>query len=133
MKLQPLDLEDISEWLEKQIETRDDLIIRKKINPANPPLFKEIVYITRIRDILIDEIKQRLKSACEFYLRYFYNPWELWNERPEYRCKKLKEFMRDIVENEDTAIEDSAMMKYNDWLFHLVFKSVLEDDKEDEE
>ena len=72
-----------------------------------------------------DEIKGQIKSACEFYLRYIYNPWLLWEERHEFRSEKLREFMRDIVENEDTAIEDSAMSKYNEWLFKEAFKSVL--------
>ena len=129
MKLQPLDLEDISEWLEKQIEKRDDLIIRKKINPSNPPLFKEIVYITKIRDILIDEIKQRLKSACEFWLKYKDNPLLLCEEKPEYK----KEFEPFTTAFKSSAFSSQKLKwildKYNDWLFRLCFKSVLEDDK----
>ena len=120
MKLQPLDLEDISEWLEKQIEKRDDLIIRKKINPSNPPLFKEIVYITRIRDILIDEIKQRLKSACEFWLKYKDKPEKFLDEHPEYTEEVCEKCGHPYVIYEDL---------FNDWLFKLVFKPVLEDDK----
>ncbi|MCD6138881.1 MAG: hypothetical protein J7J91_10035 [Deltaproteobacteria bacterium] len=67
-------------------------------------------------------IKQRIRVACEFYLRYIYDPWLLWEERHEFRCEKLREFMKDIVENEDTAIEDSAMYEYNKWLFKEAFK-----------
>ena len=77
-----------------------------------------------------DEIKERIRYACEFYLRYIYDPWLLWEKRHEFRCEKLREIMRDIVENEDTAIEDSAMSEYNKWLFKLAFKSVLDEEKE---
>ena len=69
-KPKPLNLGDIPEWLEKQLEKRSDLIKYEKIDASNPPLLKETVFITRIRDILINEIKQRVRAACEFYLKY---------------------------------------------------------------
>ena len=73
-----------------------------------------------------------LESACEFYLKYFYNPWKLWNEQPIYRCKKLNEFIKNINENSEgfSDIPETTMMKYNKWLFKLAFKAVLGEDKE---
>jgi len=72
-----------------------------------------------------------VKSACEFYLKYFYNPWELWNEQPICRCKKLNEFIKNINENSEgfSDIPETTMMKYNEWLFKLAFKDVLGDNQ----
>ena len=71
-----------------------------------------------------DDIIQRLKSACEFYLRYKDNTRLLLKEHGEYR-KEVSKF-------EEWWKYPNNMFdynKYNDWLFKLVFKSVLEDDK----
>ena len=117
-KPKPLNLGDIPEWLEKQLEKRSDLIKYEKIDASNPPLLKETVFITRIRDVLINEIKQRIRVACEFYLRYKDEPELLFEEKREYRVILAHLFGDD----KDTS-------RYNEWLFKLAFKSVLDDDE----
>jgi len=143
MKPKPLNLRDISEWLEKQIEKRNDMIKYERINPNAPPLRKEIVFITKIRDVLVDEIKQRIKSACEFYLRYKDDPELLWKEHLDYIEKlkakrRLQQFLTNIREIPSPKGEVSCvhgwdmydkcklLKEYNKWLFKLAFGDVFE-------
>jgi len=76
-----------------------------------------------IIELTTEEIKQRIKSACEFYLRYKDNP-ELFSKN----VFKIKwEFYSDIghlIWNTDK----NRWENYNEWLFRLTFKSVLEDE-----
>ena len=122
-KPKPLNLGDIPEWLEKQLEKRSDLIKYEKIDVSNPPLLKETVFITRIRDVLINEIKQRIRAACEFYLKYKDKP-ALFSEEQfsiSWRYDRLT----------GTYIVDlgNRYTEYNYWLFKLAFKDVLEEEK----
>ena len=65
----------------------------------------------------IDEIKQRIKQACEFFMRYKDNPKLLMKEHPEY--------IEDIrkIQNEWYNWEEH----YNEWLFKLAFKDIFGD------
>jgi len=78
--------------------------------------------------LLLNKIKQRLKSACEFYLRYKDKPSLLWLEQFEFR-KHLKNFgvTKKWVEskNYDSLYDWSD---YNEWFFKLTFKGVFEDE-----
>jgi len=58
----PLDLENLGKWIDSNI--LDD---------------------SYLRELLIKEIKQRIKKACEFYLKYKDKPDSLAKEHPEYR------------------------------------------------
>jgi len=79
----------------------------------------------------IELIKQRIKFACEFYLKYKDNPELLAEEHPEYfsyiykfevvgDCKNVLVF-KDILIDVD---------QYNEWLFKLAFKEVFDEVKE---
>ena len=68
---------------------------------------------------LIDKIKQRIKSACEFYLKYFNKPIDL-------KCDFL-ELAEEIDEVVEADLEHLDV--YNRWLFKLAFKDVLGGDK----
>ena len=70
-------------------------------------------------------VLQRIKEACEFYLKYKNNPSLLWKENPKYR-KKLKKF--GITEKwvSEDCDELYDWEDYNEWLFKLAFKGVLE-------
>ena len=59
-------------------------------------------------------IRQHLKSACEFYLRYKDKPHLLIREYPKYE-KQARKFIDDVE-------------KYNDWLFKLAFGGVLDEE-----
>ena len=70
-----------------------------------------------------DDLKQGLKSACEFYLRYKDNPELLIKEHPEYKtiCIEMGFTYSYLVE--------WKKRDFNEWLFKLAFKDVLEEGK----
>jgi len=105
-------------------------------------------------DFTMGEIKQRIKKACEFYLRYKDNP-ELFvshfkgkgNKKIEEELEKEfrrrynyntkdKELVRQmresktfwmIVPSYKKRIDTIELNEYNKWLFKLAFKDVLEE------
>ena len=68
---------------------------------------------------LKNDLKQRLKSACEFWLRYRDNPILLWKEKPKFRKLIKKESWCDVDGPDLHSDED--MQDYNLWLFKLAF------------
>ena len=82
------------------------------------------------KDVLRQEIIQRIKSACEFYLRYKDEPDLLIKEHPKYK-KELNEIIKIFNKEFSIAIEFLSLDKieirehflpiYNDWLFKLTF------------
>jgi len=64
----------------------------------------------------VKEIKQRIKKACEFYLRYKDHPKLLVKEHPEYK-KEFDKFFTSYYK---------IFYEYNEWLFKLTFKPVFE-------
>jgi len=145
-KHRPLDLEEIlreceyewdekaEEYIQKQFEHWIDCYYPEVMIPEN----KQDVVIVPLsirhdfwRDVFTDVVKtvkgrlqkvliQRIKSACEFYLRYKDNP-ELFSKN----VFKIKwEFYSDVghlIWNTDK----NRWENYNEWLFRLTFKSVL--------
>ena len=108
MKPQPLDLEGIDE---KMIE---------ELNKKQPhDLQTEI-------DIFKQAIKQRLKSACEFYLKYKDNPDLLMKEQPEYEKETKKFYSKGRKTKHRDIIGMWHLDEYNEWLFRLAFKGVME-------
>jgi len=62
-------------------------------------------------------IKQCIRVACEFYLKYKDEPELLFEEKREYRVILAYLF----GDEKDTS-------RYNEWLFKLAFKSVLDEE-----
>ena len=129
MKLQPLDLEEIFE------KYKWDLNKNERANYIATEIIRVFgvnkVYEHHNENIdkLKNEIKQRLKSACEFWLKYKDNPVLLCREKPEYK-KEFEPFATAFKSSSFSSQKLKWILnKYNDWLFHLVFKSILEDDK----
>ncbi|MHA1865412.1 MAG: hypothetical protein ACTSWZ_02805 [Candidatus Heimdallarchaeaceae archaeon] len=135
MKLQPLDLE-----FDKIM--KEFFIKYKGFNEKNWQKFwKDYKKSEIIQDIklIIDLYKQRLKSACEFWLKYhnieglkelYAN--RLWLKVSIHLDKKekeeLKEFYMNLFDFEGDYVKLRILeYEFNDWLFHLAFKSVLED------
>jgi len=139
MKPQPLDLEGIKEkvlrkvgWDEKMFNSRKELFFGKRgvykdkdgfireypkrVASISIEYFSELhILHERIVEATIKEILQRLKSACEFYLRYKSN-WTLFaHEQPE-------------LAEEFSWNPKYDIMEFNEWLFKLAFKGVLEDE-----
>ena len=119
MKPEPLNLGELKRIIDNMIER------------------KGIFLLLSERKHLKKEITQRIKSACEFYLRYKDNVGLLFNEHPELFPEKIEFcFPQDEVaikiENGKMFIkyEDIQSGKYyedyNEWLFRLVFKVVFE-------
>jgi len=145
-KPQPLDLEDLKEFapnlLAKNIM---DMIIQGLTRNEKIVDTKEdaIELTSDLINEIVDEIKQRLKSACEFYLKYKDNPELLIEEQKKYydnlednpfliaifdtlnRSKIIDKF--DEKECGWKLYEkEKALKEYNDWLFKLAFKDVFE-------
>ena len=69
------------------------------------------------------EIRERIKSACEFWLRYCQHPEKLQEEHLE-DYKKWVVYFAEIRPHQ--ADEDRA--SYMEWLFKLAFRDVMEDE-----
>jgi len=77
---------------------------------------------------LIKEIKQRIKSACEFYLRYRDNPELLKIEQEIEPPERFREYYaKSKIKN--VSIVSWNLQNYNDRLFKLAFKDVIDDEK----
>jgi len=119
-KPQPLDLiqtgknflEDFAKEILKEV--------KKELNEKYPQ--KEIVAHAKIYTFirkLVDDIKQCLKSACEFYLRYKDKPMKLMLDF------KYNDFAK-IVSKKFYPLKNSKQKElYNEWLFKLAFKDVI--------
>ena len=125
MKPQPLNLEGIKN--RKFIEDYAREILKEVKNIQETTLNKDIfahgIIFVFIRE-LIDDIEQRLKSACEFWLRYKDNP-KLFSEE---QFKIRWEYYSDLgylVWN----MNRKQWENYNEWLFRLAFKDVFEVEK----
>ena len=145
MKPKPLNLEDqkIEEIVKKRLKSRKDYkylydIFDVFLKKAKTNLERGFVMFPNAEekvaiDILaifelainetIQEIKQRLKSTCEFYLRYKDKPAKILEDnivtQEEMDKIRVKSISKDI----------GFIKFYNEWLFKLAFKDVLGDSK----
>ncbi len=72
---------------------------------------------TEVYDLL-DEIRQRIKSACEFYLKFRNDPSVFFALYPQY-YDDFEEKCGSLSDN----LEDTEC--FNEWLFKLAFKEVF--------
>ena len=104
--------------------------------------FNKILKIIERKDIgdytkaheIEEVIKRRLKSACDFYLRYKNKPELLVKEHPEIVKKKIQEekkFFKFYSEENFIIWGYKDNIEYNEWLFKLAFKGVLGGDEND--
>jgi len=75
-----------------------------------------------ISETTFEDLRQRIKSACEFYLRY--------KDKPELLIKEHPEFFEIIKRIQKNYFDWSYY--YNEWLFKLAFKPIFEDGEENE-
>jgi len=118
-KPQPLDLEEVYEQIKKWA-IKEGAVSYEGATIQIFPTPKELVKKT------ITKIKQRLKSACKFYLRYKDKPELLIKEHPEYK-EELPTYYSDIENSLNW--KNWKMMGYNEWLFKLAFKDVFKEEK----
>ena len=98
-KPKPLDLRDMEKKIiEKAFEVEQvidwriqpkgewDEGVIKEIVRRDVKIFSHVDYAVELRDVeeLLEEIKHRIRKACEFYLRYKDKPELLVKEHPEY-------------------------------------------------
>jgi len=92
--------------------------------------------VDRAISLTIQEIKQRIKKACEFYLKYRNNPNLLYDdfsinmEYDEPINKLREEINREYHYLTDIDIVKIYIEKYNEWLLKEAFKPVFEEVKE---
>ena len=66
---------------------------------------------------------REIKSACEFYLKYFSRPAELLKDFPELRQhRRLQRWTYESKWKPHAEMDD-----YNKWFFKLAFKGVMEE------
>jgi len=109
MKPKPLDLYD-SDFSEKLIKE----LARIQDEGAD-----------NIAERVIELIKQHIKSACEFFLRYKGNPSLLIMERPELK-EEVENMFLDRYSTAKYGVNVWRLEQYNEWLFKLAFKDVFE-------
>lgn len=87
------------------------------------------IIVGRVISLTTEYIKKRIKSACEFYLKYKDNPELLIEEFKgawvEMELSKFREFYAES-KIKKVRLVTWNLRKYNAWLFKLAFKSVLE-------
>ena len=130
MKPKPLNLdsEEIEELVIHKLKNLDTVFI----NVDEVPDIRTAIRVTT------EEIKQRINSACEFYLKYKDNPELLVDElyyiidEDSDTYIRLKLEVENWIDKIRESYEDSDVYdKYNEWLFKLAFKDVFEDGKGD--
>ena len=119
-RMKPLDLEkvwdDIREYL--FLENSSDVALEKTLL-EHPFTHEDLQW-------LLKKISERVRSACEFYLKYKDDPMLLLNEyRDKYEEIKVPEgvefYPPGVVKCVDTK-------KYNAWLFKLAFKDIFKEE-----
>jgi len=72
--------------------------------------------------VILKIVKQRIKSACKFYLRY--------KDRPDLLEKEQKDLIDydawDFRYHTFVISRGNRAIEYNEWLFELAFKDVLD-------
>ena len=142
----PLDLEEIRKKLDEKIFEVDQ-VIDWKIEPKGDlseeevreilkrdvKIFSRVDYAIEWRDAeeLLEEIKQRIKAACEFYLRY--------KDKPELLIKNHYPLLKSMEKKDKWAflllfaIPQKIKIKntdaYNKWIFKLAFKDVFKEEE----
>jgi len=126
----PLDLEELIKLIENEFTEKI-----QKIDASHRARWLCIDYYRW--QTVKDEIKQQIKEACEFYLRYKNDPKLLIREHPDKAKIEIDyETAEDVVNEIEKIIEKYGqleaqatirlkLMDYNEWLFKLAFKKVL--------
>ena len=117
------EVEGVIEWRIQPKGEWDENVI-KEIVRRDVKIFSHVDYAVELRDVeeLLEEIKHRIRKACEFYLRYKDKPELLIKEHPEYSSDVVR-----ICGFKPNSQELNPNEKYNEWLFKLAFRGVLDD------
>ena len=107
----PFDLDEFGIWMEKK---QDEMYEKNGV-----------IDIDELNEAIINEIKQRIRTACEFYLKY--------KDKPALFSDEQFPINWEYDRLTGTYIVDlgNSYTEYNYWLFNEVFKSVLEKRSDD--
>jgi len=135
MSEKPLDLDVFKEILEEIYKRRLGAGISQKAYDS----YYEVIKIT------INKIKQQIREACMFYLKYKNDPESLIEEHPDYAKKKiailnvfdeptklvsLEKFIAVIKKLNSEEYSRQIENSYNEWLFKQTFKVIFKEVKE---
>lgn len=99
----------------------EPLDLKKLRKELSNPYFLEYL----VEESIMKKVRQRIKSACEFYLRYKNHPELLVLEHEEYIDELLeKKLIKQKLAKQGLIVYNE---KYNEWLFRLAFKDILGD------
>jgi len=134
MKPQPLDLEVEHIYVNDLAEATINMIIQGLTTKEQIVDSKEeaiTLIFDLVQEVVNEEIKQRIKSACEFYLRYKDKPELLIKEHPELKSeldKNYENYSMATMKAVFGIYADKVKIvkeEYNEWLFKLAFKGVM--------
>ena len=128
----PLDLDSETKIPENELaQSCFEMILRALISDEKEFDTKEeaLDCIFSLLDEFKDDIKNQIKSACEFYLKYKDKPKLLGRDYPLF-IDKIDEIYRRHIEAEEALgpnlrPNNTFIDEYNEWLFKEAFKSVL--------
>jgi len=117
----PLDLDEFMIWIEKK---QDEMYEKNGV-----------IDIDELNEAIINEIKQRIRAACKFYLKYKDKPELLGKDHPLF-IDKIDKMYRRRIEAEEALGPNyrpsrTLTNEYNERLFKEVFKDVLEEENDD--
>ena len=139
MKPKPLNLrfDDITIPNNEIAEASFDMIVRALRRNEREVDTKEEAYdivfslLEEYKDTLLKEVKQRIKSACEFYLKCKDNPRLFVYENPKY-IEEINELLgenwKSIKSRKMNTLHNEI---FNNWLFKLAFGDVFDGDIEE--
>ena len=118
MNLEPLDLRYIDKWI------KSDLLVKEGD-------------IDRAITLTLQKVKERIKKACEFYLRYKDRP-DLFDKEQKRYVKKMRNavlgkgshwiYYASIVAYPYEDENKYLLRDYNEWLLMFAFKDAFETD-----
>jgi len=144
VKPEPLDLDELKKKIYVKIKKRikerceSEVFADEWVEIFNN--FDTIDNEYEVVDLIVQEIFQHIRSACKFYLKYKDKPELLVKERPDKAMIEIDyDTAEDIVKEIHRIVERYGkveaqatirlkIIEYNEWLFKLSFKDVLENE-----
>lgn len=86
--------------------------------------------VEEILELFEQEAKNRIKSACEFYLKYKDNPELLVTDYPEFKRELAGKGVIFVFGGGEMLVvsqNEEKKDKYNEWLFKLAFKDIFKE------
>lgn len=96
--------------------------------------FVSIAYTNELEefaDLFIENVREEIKQACLFYLRYVNRPNVFVKENPSYK-REIGEQKKNYIDKDGVFAGTMwlhFLLSYNEWLFKIAFKEVLEEEK----